>query len=1261
MKSLLWTLLLALLAISPASAEELASLDGDWLFSVDPPVFGATTVPVPHQLIHEGILDGDVWFETTFTVPAPMVANSSQFFIRFEQVNYQAEVFLNGTPLAFRDVDGSVKTVHTEPFASCDFLATSSLLTSGVNTLRVHVKTVEKVSIDTVREAQGASDVVIHPVGTDVLQRETRGITGSVHLVGRPDVFIENTWVRPSWSTTSLGAQVTVVNLGTSVFNGTVDVEVTDPLPGLPGVLPTMTAAVTGLAPGSGTKVNLSATWIDPDLWSWETPRLYDLQVELNDTSSLIESTTTSFGYSDFRVDGVDWKLNGKRVRLQSDTWLMGAYGGQPENWRLRSYWEDIISWTKASGLNCVRPGQGYQPELMLETCDELGLLINFRVQLTYLPSRIRFGATGDAIQYDIRNNSVLWENMRLHIRRVIRQLRNHPSLAVWSLENEVERLTELTGNAQVDLLNNLATFETAAGRLEDDTRPMHFDGDNALHEAGTQIVHSSIWSEHYHGGSTYNATLDFPNAKTDYEPWVSLMPTFHGEFIWAPKLIEQYRPAASILLGDHVYAQPTIAQNFGHAELIREEVRRNRFLPGLDGQQPFIIRTWPGDPRETRRQAARRAYRPLEILIEEASRMYHSDSMVTLHLRVDNVSYQQFDGDLEWSLLSGNALLDSGSSAQVVEAGEQTALTITFKLPHVSTPSVVDLRLSLFDGMGATQRSHVVPLSVRPLRKPFASYATSVGILDDDPNSATEQALAQLGLRATMFKKIPSSGIPSQFGVFVIAAGALDLANGKLESRNLKAFVENGGRVLSLEQDYMTDGPPIWLEHTPKIATDSSFPLPDPQTTSIAFTRAAGHPVLHGIDDEELRLWGANHILANQPLRKATEFGWLNLIESSSGDGATNGAIHERFVGLGNAPLIEARQGAGTNLICSLAVIEHFDEAPGARTLLTNMLQYLEQPAAHSAVVGFQGQQAQDYITRNFSLQPQADLNQQLTILDRSAFVALPTGTLLAMLNSGKNLLVRGLTPGDGPLLSSLVGTTVTVPVGTLGDDRLQLWRYGLALCGIDQQELASRIDHGDVFADPLSFSETPRAFKLAVLPDSPELAAVSLFAVGNGILVVDQTLDENPITAPEATFDRVAVALVSFLSHAEPLGANPTGDDDADGLNNLSERWAGLDPTSFAQLDAPLGDPDFDGLTNAQEFQLGSDPTSHDTDYDGLSDGLEVAQSRDWRLFPPTFDDLDGDFTWDNFDTDIDGDGFSNLTEALFGTNALNPLDTP
>lgn len=114
---------------------------------------------------------------------------------------------------------------------------------------------------------------------------------------------------------------------------------------------------------------------------------------------------------------------------------------------------------------------------------------------------------------------------------------------------------------------------------------------------------------------------------------------------------------------------------------------------------------------------------------------------------------------------------------------------------------------------------------------------------------------------------------------------------------------------------------------------------------------------------------------------------------------------------------------------------------------------------------------------------------------------------------------------------------------------------------------------------------------------------------------------------------------------------GAGETDpDSDADGLTDAFEKLAGTDPTK--------ADSDVDGLTDGHEAVVThTDPLAADTDDDGVPDAQEISLGTDAGRLPGVAGVIGSGRYAENVRhgvTDTDGDGLSDRTEQLAGTNA-------
>jgi hypothetical protein len=164
------------------------------------------------------------------------------------------------------------------------------------------------------------------------------------------------------------------------------------------------------------------------------------------------------------------------------------------------------------------------------------------------------------------------------------------------------------------------------------------------------------------------------------------------------------------------------------------------------------------------------------------------------------------------------------------------------------------------------------------------------------------------------------------------------------------------------------------------------------------------------------------------------------------------------------------------------------------------------------------------------------------------------------------------------------------------------------------------------------------------------------------------------NPDTDGDGANDGVEVANGNNpLNPTDNPTTNPNGGVDTDN-DGLPDWW---EQDFFGNLNQnATGDLDSDGLTNLEEYILGTNPNDSDSDNDGASDGVEVANGNN-PLNPtdnPTTNpnggpdtDNDGLPNWweqqhfgnlnQNATGDPDSDGLTNLEEYVTGTNPTNP----
>jgi endonuclease YncB( thermonuclease family) len=144
-----------------------------------------------------------------------------------------------------------------------------------------------------------------------------------------------------------------------------------------------------------------------------------------------------------------------------------------------------------------------------------------------------------------------------------------------------------------------------------------------------------------------------------------------------------------------------------------------------------------------------------------------------------------------------------------------------------------------------------------------------------------------------------------------------------------LTAFVRDGGKVLILEQSESPDFLPTPLTQAAG------------RRSTVAFRRAADHPVLAGLGDDGLRWWAASnadddHYVSVGNYRKPIRGNYLPLIDAGTMDG------------LVETPLLEEYEGKGSFLLCQMLLTDKATVAPPTALLLRNLLSYLASPTCY-------------------------------------------------------------------------------------------------------------------------------------------------------------------------------------------------------------------------------------------------------------------------------------------------------------------------
>lgn len=341
---------------------------------------------------------GTGWYRKRFTVSEN--GPGQQFEIRFDGVYKDTEVWLNGALL------GSQHYGYT----SFVFDLTPHLKQGVENVLAVRVRNEGVTS-----RWYSGSGIYRH-----VWLRET----GMVRIpfdglfITSPDVSADSARVQVS---------IELENRKTTECDTTVAVELFDQSGNSVG---RADQPLRLSANGSG-KVEFAFSLTRPSLWAPAHPALYRAEVLVKDRNAISDCITSLFGVRKTEIDAKSGlRVNGESLKLKGacvhhDNGFLGAVAIDRAEIRR-------VELLKANGFNAIRSSHNPPSPAFLDACDRLGMLVIDEVFDVWEVKK-----KPDDYHRDFS------ENWRFDLASIVRRDRNHPSVILWSIGNEIpERAT---------------------------------------------------------------------------------------------------------------------------------------------------------------------------------------------------------------------------------------------------------------------------------------------------------------------------------------------------------------------------------------------------------------------------------------------------------------------------------------------------------------------------------------------------------------------------------------------------------------------------------------------------------------------------------------------------------------------------------------------------------------------------------------------------------------------------------------------------
>jgi len=419
--------------------------DSDWKFflgddtkasSVDFKDSSWQTTNLPHDWSIEGNFSpanpmgkdggylpaGIGWYRKTFTIPANWKDKSISIY--FGGVYMSSEVFINGKSLG----------VYPYGYSSFSYDLTSYLTYGKENTIAVRVDNSKQVN------SRWYS-------GSGIYRHVWLTATNSIHVarwetaVTTPKVSVKEATVEVTTMIKNETGKLQRVKVKAELLTGNskkagssfIDVDV---------------------AANSEKGVKQTIKVSKPNLWTPETPNLYQYKIEVVQDNKAIDEVSNNFGIRSIEFTAANgFRLNGKTVKINGgcvhhDNGCLGAAAYDRAEVRK-------VELLKAAGFNLVRTSHNPPSEAFLDACDRLGLLV---IDESFDGWRTKKTEFDYSLYFD-----KWWEK---DIAAMVKRDRNHPSIIMWGIGNEVIERKEPQAVETAKMLAN-------GVRIYDTTRPV--------------------------------------------------------------------------------------------------------------------------------------------------------------------------------------------------------------------------------------------------------------------------------------------------------------------------------------------------------------------------------------------------------------------------------------------------------------------------------------------------------------------------------------------------------------------------------------------------------------------------------------------------------------------------------------------------------------------------------------------------------------------------------------------------------------------
>jgi hypothetical protein len=858
------------------------------------PHWKAIAVPGDKMQRPELVMAHRLWYRTR--VEVPQAAAGRSFYLVFPQNNLNTTVYVNGVYCGF----------NKNPYARFAIDVTKGVK-PGVNEVWVGIKDayygysanpnnpmkLRKIFNLPLDWPHNGFQDLAYPIWGAFQS----GILVTPEFVTAGPVYANDVFCKPSVANKSLTVDVSLSNSGSGNASGEVLCEAVDAKTGT--VEKALAVKSFTLAAGEEQVVQVSGAWDNPKLWWPDAPHMYTLRTTVKMGGKPVDLQETPFGFREWTIDGANFKLNGVVFHGYHD----GVLGDTKEAW-LAFYRKNHEQMMRFWGTSYL----GMSPDAALDWFDQSGVVVRRQGMLD-----------GEAIGYNAIENDPdlkklynseikmdLMANWRDQMVAQVMGERNHPSIMLWSIENEWLYINciNLYGGL-MDQFEAAVLKTSQAVRAADPTRATMSDGGGANKDQ-SMPVHGNHYTFADRGYGQYPALA--------YE----INPTGGGRGRW---VWDQKRPR---FVGEDYFANginPFDFAYFGGEETFQGKAQSHHAASVIarmltEGYRWAGYGAWDLYMSEADADGDyHNSYAPRAVFCRQWDWTFKSGQKVRRTFGIFNDTHDAAPLTFAWTLTVGGKKVGGGTSDHPVAPGQNEKFDATIAMPTVTERQEGQLTLLLTAGgkplFKDTKAVSVLNTAPQHLDNEGLAKLTAQSVLVDDPSGAVGAFLKGNGIAYTALTSLKT--LPTAGKVLIIGKDALDVAEST--SSRLAAYASAGRSVIVLEQKNPLRYQAIPAEMEP--ATNEG---------RTAYGEDMDHPVMRGLKQKDFFTWGADEVVYRNAYLKPTR-GGKSLVQCDNR--------------LQNTALVEVPVGNGLLLLSQLTLGEKLNTNAVAQQLLLNLIDY--------------------------------------------------------------------------------------------------------------------------------------------------------------------------------------------------------------------------------------------------------------------------------------------------------------------------------